>query len=120
MSIKELLATYRDLAAPATKEVTVEYEGVTHTFRTRLIGFRDANAINLSLLGADGKVDVAKVQPYREKLLAGSIAPDDGDPDYTADDVGRWPVALAELLEKAVRKANGQVELAGEAAAKNS
>ena len=115
MSIKSLLA-----ATHATKEVSVDYEGQPYTFRARLIGFRDANLINLSLLGADGKVDVSKVQPYREKLLAESIAPEDGDPPITADDVGKWPVALAELLEKAVRKANGLIELAGEAATKNS
>ena len=114
MSIQKLIAS-----VVAVRSVEVEFEGTTETIRVRALGFREANAINLTLLGADGKVDTSKVQDYREKLLAQSIVDEDGKPVFTPEQVAEWPVLLADKIEKAIRAANGLTDEAGPEATKN-
>lgn len=114
--IEELIAA----AGPQIKDVEVEFGGVKTMLKVRQLKFREAGLLNAKLLGADGKVDTAKIGDYREALLAQTLVDADGKPVSTPDQIGEWPVLLVDEIEKAVRKANGLTETAAAEDTKNS
>jgi hypothetical protein len=114
--IEELIAA----AGPGIKDVEVEFGGVKSTLRIRQLRFREAGVLNAKLLNADGKVETGKIGEYRENLLAQTLVDADGKPAYTADQIGEWPVLLVDVIEAAVRKANGLTDTAAADGVKNS
>jgi hypothetical protein len=114
--IQELIAA----AGPQIKDVEIEFSGVKTTLHLRRLTFREAGTLNAQLLGPDGKVETAKIGAYRESLVAQTVCDEDGKPVCTAAEVGDWPVALVDVVEKAVREANGLTETAAADGTKNS
>ena len=114
--IEELIAA----AGPQIKDVEVEFGGVKTSLRIRQLKFREAGVLNAKLLGPDGKVETSKIGDYRECLLSQTIVDADGKVAYTSEQIGDWPVLLVDEIEKAVRKANGLTDTAGDEGTKNS
>ena len=97
-----LIENLSDFIGPGVVARDVEYKGKTRTFHFRELRADEAEALFINV-----DKDPKKNKGLRNRVLAATLANEDGSAACTTEEAGKLPNELASLLQTAALDVNG-------------
>lgn len=96
MNLKEAIA-----AAARSAPVSTEIKALGLTVELSKLPAGTVDDLQSAMMGANGRIDVAKLKEYRAQAVHHSILDENGKPMFTFEEIRSWDNAVVfELMEK--------------------